>query len=349
VIVVILTMAVGCRDFGRPRPAPQSAPASSQPRTVVPQEPAPVGRPPAPREPDNAPVYLPASLPQEGWVRQEGLRVADAAGLEKLLPASQAVWFDQFRIKSAASCAYVWEGAGYQLLAQVVVFEAHSPDDAYGLMSCQSSSSELLNVGGETRVEHGVELHFHCWQGSAYVHVWSSATEERAVLQTRRLLMHIAGRLPRTDMPALIEAMPRDSAKPGKRWLVRNLSGLRPTIFAHPAGLDLAETSRLLGMGADTLMCIAAYDVPEGRRPNVVWIVQYDGAPAAAESYARYSRRLEEAPPGSPWQSTSVLPPRGSFLVGTWTAEEESIQYLLPRIIELLPAPPEEEPTEAEP
>jgi len=346
VTLAVLLVILGCRDQGRPRPTTRPAPTSSQPRTPVPAESPPPARPAAQPETDSGPSYLPDRLPQEGWVRQEGVRIAGAAGLEPLLPPSQAAWFEQFRIKSAASCAYVWESGGYDLLAHVVVFEAQSPDDAYGLMSCQSSSSELLNVGGETRVETGVELHFHCWQGNAYVHVWTAFTDERAVLQTRRLLMQIAGRLPRTDPPALVEVMPRDSARPGKRWLVRTLSGLRPAVFADPGGLDLAETSRLLGLGAETLMCIGAYDVPEGRRPNVVWIVQYDGPTSAAEAYARYSRRLEEAPAGSPWRSTSILPAHGRFLVGTWTAEEESIQYLLPRIIELLPAPPESESTE---
>lgn len=343
-IVTTGLSAGGCREQGRPQPSTRPAAATSQPRTAIPAESEAPARPGDLKEEDKAPAYLPANLPREGWVRQEGLRMADAAGLEKLLPTSQAVWFEHFRIKSAASCAYIWEGGGRDVLARVVVFEALSPDDAYGLMSCQSSSPELLGVGGETRVESGVESHLHCWQGNAYVHVWTDSTDEKAVLQTRRLLMHIAGRLPRTDPPALIEAMPRDSAKPGKRWLVRNLSCLRPTVFSHPAGLDLGEVSKLLDLGMDTVMCIAAYDVPEGRRANVVWVVHYATESTAAEAYTKYARRLEESPPGSPWQSTLLLPPHGAFLVGTWTAEEESIQYMLPRIIELLPALRQDEP-----
>ncbi len=343
-LVVVLLPPAGCREQREPLASTQPVSAADQPRTTIPATPQTPAELPLRQHADNAPPYLPAKLAQEGWLRQEDLRIADSESLELLLPPSQAAWIDRFRVKSAASCAYTWEGGGRELLARVVVFEAHSADDAYGLMSCQSASSELLAVGGETRVEAGVELHFHCWQGNAYIHVWADATDERAVLQTRRLLMHIAGRLPRTDPPGLVEAMPRESARPGKRWLVRSLSRLRPAIFAHPAGLDLAELSKLLGLSGEPLMCIAAYDVPEGRRPNVVWVVQYTSGQAAAEAYARYIRRLEEAPAGSPWQSSSVLPPHGKFLLGTWTAEEESIQYMLPRIMELLPAPREEEP-----
>jgi hypothetical protein len=341
----LMIAAGACKEETGPKTPPASAPAGAAPapaRAAAPASPAPQAAPAAAeaRADSKSPVYLPAALPMEGWTRHETVRTAPAADLGKLLPPSQAVWFDHFHLKSAASTTYLWNGdapkAG-ELLAHVVVFEAETPEDAYGLMSCQSGSSELLNVGGETRVDSGVELHLHCWQGDAYVHVWIDRTDERAALQARRLLMHIVGRIPRTDMPALVEAMPRENLKPARRWLVRNLAGLPAAAFAHPTGLDLEEVAKVLGMSGDTLMCIASYDVPEARKANTVWVVRYPDWQAANEAYERYSKRLEEAMSGSPWQSTSILPPHGVFLVGTWTAEEESIQYMLPRIEELLP------------
>lgn len=332
-----LIFSTGCREEPPAPPASSSAPAEqiSQPKKVEPRPASPAA--PAPQEESQGPPYLPAHLPIEGWTRQEPVRSADAAGLSKLLPPSQAVWVDHFRIKSAASCGYVCETAGREITARAVVFETQSSEDAYGLMSCQSSSSEVLNVGGETRVETGVELHFHCWQGESYAHVWTEATDEKAVIQTRRLLMHIVGRIPRSDPPSLVEVMPREAAKPGQRWLLRNLSGLPATVFAHPAGLDLEEVAKLLGLSDETLMCISSYDVPEGRKANTVWVVRYPSAKAAEEAYARYSKRIAEAATGSPWQSTLLHPPQGPYLLGTWTAEEESIQYMLPRIEQLLP------------
>jgi hypothetical protein len=335
--------ANGCRQETASR-APTSSPASAAAPAVAPPS-APAPRPPqaapatsAPRPEPQGPLYLPASLPSEGWTRHEPVRTAQAADLGKLLPPSQAVWFDHFRLRSAASTTYAWNGDGRELLARVVVFEALAAEDAYGLMSCQSASSDLLNVGGETRIESGVELHFHCWQGNAYIHIWTDRTDEKAALQARRLLMHVVGRIPRVDVPSLVEAMPRENLRPGKRWLVRNLAGLPSAVFSHPAGLDLEEVAKVLGMSGDTLMCIASYDVPGVRKANTVWVVRYPDEPSAAAAYDRYSRRLEEAMSGSPWQSTSVLPPHGVFLIGTWTAEEESIQYMLPRIEELLPS-----------
>jgi hypothetical protein len=335
--------ASGCRQETADKKPSSSSPAASVPAathasTSTPRAPQAVFATTEPRSDPQGPLYLPASLPTEGWSRHEPVRTAQAADLGKLLPPSQSVWFDHFRLKSAASTTYVWNGEGRELLARVVVFEAWSPEDAYGLMSCQSSSSEVLNVGGETRVESGVELHFHCWQGNAYIHVWTDQTDEKAALQARRLLMHVVGRIPRADVPGLVEAMPRENLKPGKRWLVRNLAGLPSAVFAHPAGLDLEEVARVLGMSGDTLMCIASYEVPEARKTNTVWVVRYPSEQAAADAYARYSRRLEEAMSGSPWQSTLLSPPHGVFLIGTWTAEEESIQYMMPRIEELLPS-----------
>ncbi|HVP11051.1 MAG TPA: DUF6599 family protein [Phycisphaerae bacterium] len=333
----------GCPQQGQEKTPPATAPSATAPAAAqagpsASRAPQAAPATAAPGTDQQGPPYLPANLPVEGWTRREPIRTAQAADLGKLLPPSQAVWFDHFHLKSAASTTYAWNGEGRELLARVVVFEAQSPEDAYGLMSCQSGSSELLNVGGETRVETGVELHFHCWQGDAYAHLWTDATDEKAALQTRRLLMHVVGRIPRTDMPGLVEAMPREHLKPGARWLVRNLAGLPSASFAHPAGLDLDEVAKVLGMSGETLMCIASYDVPEVRKANTVWVVRYPSQQAADEAYARYSRRLEEAMSGSPWQSTSLLPPHSVFLIGTWTAEEESLQYMLPRIEELLPS-----------
>jgi hypothetical protein len=334
--LVILISA--CRQDAARKTPPSTAPSGDTAAAVPASAPRPGDAANDLRSDSPAPPYLPAALPQEGWTRREPVRTAQAADLGKLLSPSQKIWFDHFRLKTAASTTYSWNGEGREVLARVVVLEAASPEDAYGLMSCQSGSSNLLNVGGETRVETGVELHFHCWQGNAYIHLWTDPTDEKATLQARRLLAHIAGRIPRTDPPALVEAMPRENLKPGRQWLVRNLAGLPSAVFAHPAGLDLGEVARLLGMSSDTLMCIASYEVPESRRANTVWVVRYPNEQEANEAYERYSRRLAEATSGSPWQSTMLSPPHGPFLIGTWTAEEESIQYMVPRIEELLPA-----------
>jgi hypothetical protein len=262
--------------------------------------------------------------------------VGSAEELSKLLPASQALWLDHFHVRSAASSAYMWEGGGRNVIARAVVLEAESPEDAYGLTTCQSSSPEIIDMGGETRVDSGIELRFHCWQGSAYVQVWTDQTDEKAALQTRRLLMHIVGRIPRADLPGLVEAMPRESARPGQRWLVRHVAGLSAATFGLQAGFDLEEVGKLLGLSGETLMCVGSYDVPQAHQPNVVWVVRYPSEKAAGEAFERYMRRLEGT--SEPvWRSTSLLPPRGRFLVGTWTAEEESMQYLLPRIEQLLP------------
>jgi hypothetical protein len=51
----------------------------------------------------------------------------------------------------------------------------------------------------------------------------------------------------------------------------------------------------------------------------------------------RYTRFLADRKDPTA-QSTNLLPPHGPYLIGTWTAEEESIQYVMPRIDKLLPS-----------
>jgi hypothetical protein len=151
------------------------------------------------------------------------------------------------------------------------------------------------------------------------------------------LLRVIAGRIPREDPPVLLEAMPRDHATAGCRWLVRHLGSLSPGALGMADPPDLAKVNALLGLGTATLMCIASYEVPEARRPNVVWLVRYPTARRAEEAYERYARQLTRAA-GQAWESTSLMRPHGPFLIGTWTVEEESLQYMMPRIKQLLPS-----------
>jgi hypothetical protein len=124
---------------------------------------------------------------------------------------------------------------------------------------------------------------------------------------------------------------------PGVRWLVRDLASLSVNALGLASSPDLAAVNRLLGLGEGTLMCISAYDVPEGRQPNVVWLVRYPTEKAAANAHERYSTHLARAD-GPTWASTNLLRPHGRFLIGTWTIEEESLQYMMPRIRQLLPS-----------
>ena len=149
--------------------------------------------------------------------------------------------------------------------------------------------------------------------------------------------MRIVARLPREDSPALLEAMPTQMAVHGRKRLVRDLASLPPGDLPLTSPEDVTTISRLLGLGHDTLMCIADYTVPQAHRANTLWPVEYPDKTAARAAHDRYEMFLTTATdPLS--QSTNLMRPHGRFLIGTWTAAEESIQYMMPQIARLLPS-----------
>lgn len=286
----------------------------------------------------NGPSWLPASYTIGDWVKHEPIRLARADRLAEFLPETQAAIFKYFRVEYAASCAYALHAGTRPLVAKVVALKAPSPEDAYGLMTCQSGLAEPIEAGGEARLERRADgTHLHCWQGEVYLHVWSDAGGSAATGQMNALLAQIAGRIPRTNLPEIAGFMPTDSAIAGRRWLLRHLSCLPQVDLGLAATFDADQVSDVLGLGGDALMCICCYEVPQGQRPNVVWLVQYPDEPTARRAHVKSMSTIAHAPDRF-WESTNVLEPTGRCLIGTWTAEEESLQYMMPRIAQQLPS-----------
>lgn len=340
--IVLFAATAGCRDKTS---APSSQPAS--PDQSVPQSPATPAdsgksQPSSPNGVDaqdasNSPACLPKSQAAAGWVKHESVRVYPAARLDQAMSKDEAVRYAYFRIRSAATCAYGLQSAGGGVrVAKVLLIDTESAEDAYGLLTCQAPPKELFKIGGETRVVRLGGLHLHCWQGKSYIRLDVADADAVTTEQVIRLLLNISGRIGREDLPALVEAVPSDSSGLQRRWLVRHLGSLPPKSMDLAFPLDVLKTSGLLGLDKTTQMCIAQYEVPEGKRSNLVWVVRYSTNKAAYDAHARYTRFLaDHKDPAA--QSTNLLPPHGSFLIGTWTAEEESLQYMMPRIGKLLP------------
>ncbi|MEE8384730.1 MAG: DUF6599 family protein, partial [Dehalococcoidia bacterium] len=208
----LLLLVPGCR------PEQEDEPAAAGPGGVIRPEP---GQPAAgaPTDPDRTDPQgvderddprAPACLPKSGevgqWAKYEPVRVVEAQAVGQVVSREEAARFAHFAVKSAARCGYALpssDGATRQV--QVVVVEADSVDDAYGLMTCQSSSPHTAAVGGETRVERLNGLHFHCWQGRSYIHLWTIQPVAETADQTLQLFRYIAGHIPREDGPELLE------------------------------------------------------------------------------------------------------------------------------------------------
>ncbi len=335
-----LAILTGCPKKSDEKP-PVSAPAET-PSAPTPADPTPPPTPALPPGVDDqddpqAPTCLPKTgdLPQ--WVKSKPIRVAAATTLDEVMPADVAKTCAHFRIDMAARCAYTLHRSdATTAAAQVLVIEAQSPDDAFGLMSCLSGSRQVLPVGGETRAKSNAPPDYHCWQGNCYIHVWSALPQVATSDEAQTLLKNIAGRIPREDPPDLLDALPKDSRIPCTRWFLRNLGSLTPDTLGLTNAPDFTKLGELLGLGEDTTMAIASYEVPNAHRPNVVWVVRYKTPAAATRAHTEYRRHLNKAA-GPASESTNLLKPHGRFLIGTWTVEEETLQFMMPRIRKLLP------------
>ncbi len=289
------------------------------------------------RDDPSTPNFFPPSNVISQFVKHEPVRVMRPDELGSVLTASEAARIGHFQVRSAAQCAYAMHAVGGTAVARVVAIETDDPADAYGIYTCATDALQTLPVGGATRVDRTGGLEFHTWQGRQYLRVVCDASTpdvERAVV---RLLQYMTARILREDVPPLIQALPSDAARPGERWLVRHLASLSPSALERAASPEVDTVSRVLGLDGSAVMCIAAYDVPDARRSNVIWLVQYPDAESATSAHERYQQYLAGAAVRSA-RSTTMLEPRGRYLVGTWTAEEESLQYMMPRVAEMLPS-----------
>lgn len=284
-----------------------------------------------------SPACLPKSQAAVGWIKREPVRVYPAKNLAGVVSKEEAIRDGFFNIRSAAKCAYeIRHSDGKPRLARVLLIETNSAEDAYGLLTCHAPATETFKIGGETRVDRRDGLHLHCWQGKSYVRMDLAESDPETTEQVIRLLLNISGRIGREDRPAIVEAVPSDSAGLQRKWLVRHLGSLPPKSFDLAFSLDVLKTGGLLGLDKSTQMCVAQYEVPQGARPNVVWVVRYPNNKTAYDAHARYAKFLSQGKDPAAL-STNLLPPHGQFLIGTWTAEEESLQYMMPRIAKLLP------------
>lgn len=332
-------LLAGCRQESEEAATSQPAARNEEPaaRTSVTEQ---ISQPPADGvdalDAPAAPAFLPRSGVVPGWRKIEPVKVYMTAELAGAVTQAEVVRLGYFRVLSAATCVYSADASGDGRQARVLAVETESPVDAYGILTCQSGSDETLKVAGETRVERGDGYHLHSWQGRHYVRLSADSADSAVIEQLTRLMMNITGRIQREDRPPQIDAIPGDAELLQNRWLVRHLGSLPPLAFDYSHPPEPMKVSELLGLGEKTVMCIGRYHVPDGRGPNVVWVVQYPTNKAAYDAQVRYTRHLAgQKDPLS--LSTNLLPPHGPYLIGTWTAEEEALQYMMPRIAKLLP------------
>jgi len=326
-LVLVVLLVSGCR-----RQTPASS--TTQPdETIEPVSASPTGSEVVVSQDalddPNAPICLPKSNVVGNWVKHVAVRVAIPGELDELL-GDQAASLEYFRLKRGASCVYRDEQGQ---LAYVELLETYTPEDAFGVLSVQCTSSEILPVGQLTRVDTAMGYHLHCWKGNYYVHVYSFVTGDPALRSALAdLLAKIVFEMPTGSLPAWVRALPNELRMPGQQWLVRSARSLTLPAAAEVPVADPALIDRLLGLDKDTAVLVTAYAQPGLAGPNYVWVVRYPTANDARQAYRRYARAVEDAAPDSQLGDTLLLAPHNVMLVGTWTAQRESLMHVLPRI-----------------
>jgi len=286
----------------------------------------------------DAPAYLPQSGDVAGWIKSQGVRTGGPDGLAELAAdRGFALQVGPFRIRRVAVVRYERQAADDRQVAEVWAIETATAADAFGILACQSTSRMTLPVGTLTRLEWRGGLRLHTWQGTVYLRIRGQGQDRRSLLAgCRALAAYIVRGIPDEDPPPLLQALPTEGLVEGRQWIVRGLASLAgPGAREIPVG-DAATVGRLLGLDGEALMLIAAYRVPGDPSLNYVWVVQYSGVGQARRAYLRYSDYLQRS--REPWAQVTLLrAPRGRYLCGSWTAEQESIAQVLPRLWASLP------------
>lgn len=308
--------------------------ASSEERPTMPIDLSPMDQ----RDDAGTPAYLPKSGEVGSWIKTEAVRVLPPQRMAEIVLLNEATRFDRFRLTAVGVTSYSLPregGDGKPVQAHVLFMETETPSDAYGLLTCEAAPTRRLKLGGQTRIENDNGIYMHLWQGRVYLRVWSEAPSPARLKELRSLAAYMAGKIPPAGKPELIGCLPTEGVDHKQIWLVRHLGAMRPKDLNAISAPEPERLDDLLGLNRDTLMVIAAYEVPQAQRWNVVWVVRYTSETDANRAYQQYSTFLTKAVEVE-WASTNLLKPHGTYLLGTWTVEEESLLYILPRITQRL-------------
>lgn len=329
----------GCEKKAPPPSAKQedsvAQPAEARPtkRRVVAADPS--------KDAAETPAWLPKPQEIPGWTRTSNVDVYYPDQWNRLEDERLRNRLEAFLIKAVRTCEYTSaEPNPAGIVANVTIVEAHQADDAYGLFTNSVLARPETRVGSfSSFVASETEQKRNCWQGDYFVQAEMSVpagTNTNAMLD--KLVAGLVRPIPSKRPPALLGFLPpsrRIQSASGHTWFARKHLQTLPALVLRDAlkGQGVLAT-KVLGLGADTLMVVTAFDPGEGEPPNVVWLVRYPTTEQAKKAYGAYKsalRKIRSAP------QVLMQPPTGPYLCGTWTAAQESIMHILPEITARLP------------
>jgi hypothetical protein len=352
-VFVLAIMLAGCRR----EPADENAAgthgtsATSAPvRSTSPESPAtaPAGpdRPQAmdAHDESGAPQAIPHSNQLSDWVKVHAVRVRSPEKVAEIVEDERILALcPLFPLNRVARTVY----RKNDTLADVVYIEAQTAADAYGFYSVATKSQGAFSrADGSVRTEEplnpgdprDIGRLQAAWQGDACIlvrcHPADPANADE-LESCEAVLSKIVFEIPSSDPPLLLFAVPADYRDRSDFWCVRTTRAL--PMEAHPtlAEVPPEEMDRRLGLNGHVLLHLASVEVGENEQDNLIWVAEYPQPQAASEAYLRYMTAIE-ANGMSLDTHTLVVEPAGRLMAGSWTAGQESIQRLLPRLKEMI-------------
>jgi len=314
-----------------PTPVPASIPSdTNQETTAVPpadqnradEIPTAVDTEDDPR----APRVLPKSIELADWTKIQPIKVLAGDQLKTALKKiAHPANLDSFNILTAAQCVY----KAHQVEAEVLFIEASTPMDAFGVFSVMQPQPGQFNpVDGSIMsiITSGNKRIAHAWQGSTYLQVvFSNIEGPQAPKQSDNLVKRIVFNIPAADPPLLLPAILGQKLTDSKMWVVRSLKALAHVDNAVLKSIDAVKMDARLALNGKAWLTIASINLADEERDNVIWLIEYQNKDTASAVYKRY-QKVFQSPKSSLDLNTIVDSPKGRFLFGSWTADQESIQ-----------------------
>ncbi|MBI4579891.1 MAG: hypothetical protein HY718_09325 [Planctomycetes bacterium] len=330
-----IALAMACE---KQRVAGPSTSVADDGTATAPDEPI---EPMTPRSADSrddpaAPRALPRSSEVQDWIKTEPVRVAPAGQMKSLVDDEElARVLGAFHVERVARCAYQSPYA----TAQAVLVEASTPTDALGAYSilvphagctARDDGSLLASAKRENQLvvsacQGRVLLQLYCVLGD----------EEAGAKSCERLAGRTVFSVPAADPPLLAQAVRDVNPEQCDLWLVRTAALLRGLDHPTLRRLNGAELNARLGLTGEAVLSIVSVRQTRESAPLVIWLAEYPTDDAAKAANERYRQAIKDATGGLD-QTTLLGSPRGRYLVGTWTAEQETARNLVRMLEQVL-------------
>ncbi len=343
-IIAVLAMFVvfvnGACEKKSPPPAPPTQAAPGK------EKPAPPTAADVAKDVAATPAWLPDPEEIPGWVRSGNVQALLSGEWDRLNDEKLRRCVGAYSIKTVLTFRYesVLPAPG-GVIAEFALCQAASSTDAFGLATCMMpvqprdtlvGSMSSLETSETGQVVYG-------WQGDYFVHVMSrrlAGPESRVSVE--KLAAALVRPIPTGERPRLLSYLPTARRIPGRTWVTcKHLGVLPPEVQKQALRGSALETTKSLGLSAETRLAVVAYNAGEGEAPNYVWLVEYPTTREAISALGRYKNMLRKIKP-MPLVLMDMArdadgKPVGRYLCGTWTADQESIMNLLPVIADKLP------------